>query len=194
MDTIIVILIMFIFIKIYFSKNTTKKPIVKTTTKPIIAIANINNMNGIKGNIMFIQNNKIDKNVLIEIDLTGLPKNSELGFHIHEAGDVTDMCKSACAHFNPYKTVHGGPTSKTRHVGDLGNIISDSNGNCKMKLIDHMIKLDNSIANIIGRSIVIHSKKDDFGLGKNKESLITGNAGSRIACSIIGYSKKMFKN
>ena len=33
---------------------------------------------------------------------------------------------------------------------------------------------------------------DDCGKGSNPDSLITGNAGKRIACSIIGYSKKNF--
>jgi Cu-Zn family superoxide dismutase len=184
MNRLFIICVIIIFFNFYLKKDNK--------IKSIIAIANINNMNGINGNIMFIQDNKTNNKVLIDINLTGLPKKAELGFHIHEAGDVTDNCISACAHFNPYKTKHGGPKSKIRHVGDLGNIISDSNGNCKMKFTDHMIKLDGNLTNIIGRSIVIHSKKDDLGLGNNKESLITGNAGSRIACSVIGYSKKMF--
>ena len=161
------------------------------TNKLVIGIANIKDMNGINGNILFYQ--QLDNNVLIDINLSGLPKNSKLGFHIHEAGDVTDSCLGACSHFNPLNTNHGGQMSDIRHVGDLGNIITDNNGNCKMKFIDHMIKLDNSISNIIGRSIVIHSKTDDLGKGNNKESLKTGNAGNRIACSVIGYSKKMFK-
>lgn len=156
----------------------------------IIAIANIKDMNGINGNVLFYTQS--DDTVLIDIDLYGLPLNAKLGFHIHEAGDITDGCKSACAHFNPFNTIHGGPSSKHRHVGDLGNIITDKNGVCKMKMIDHMIKLEGTTSNIIGRSIVIHEKTDDLGKGNNAESLKTGNAGNRIACSVIGYSKKMF--
>ncbi len=178
-----ILIICIIIIMIIYYNNYSRKP--------IIAIANINNMNGINGNIMFYQ---IENYVLIDINLTGLPKNDKLGFHIHEAGDVTDSCKSACAHFNPFNNVHGGPTSINRHVGDLGNIITDVNGICRMQLKDHMIKLYGNETNIIGRSVVIHSKTDDLGLGINDESLITGNAGSRIACSVIGYSKEMFIN
>jgi len=37
--------------------------------------------------------------------------------------------------------------------------------------------------------LVIHADKDDLGLGDNAESLITGNAGKRIACAVIGYAK-----
>jgi Cu-Zn family superoxide dismutase len=38
----------------------------------------------------------------------------------------------------------------------------------------------------LGRSIVIHESIDDCGFGHNKESLITGNAGGRMACAVIG--------
>jgi Cu-Zn family superoxide dismutase len=36
--------------------------------------------------------------------------------------------------------------------------------------------------------VVIHKGEDDLGLGFNKESKITGNAGARMACAIIGLS------
>lgn len=159
--------------------------------RPIIAVAYVQEKTGIEGTVMFSENVK-DDNVQIKLDLKGLPPNSKLGFHIHEAGDLTDGCKSACAHFNPYKKNHGGLKDDVRHVGDLGNITTDNQGKCSMKFHDGMIKLSGETQNIIGRSIVIHEKEDDLGLGNNLESLKTGNSGSRIVCSVIGYSKKMF--
>jgi Cu-Zn family superoxide dismutase len=159
--------------------------------KDITAIAYVD-AKGIKGSVYFIEDTKesVSDKITIKIDLKGLPKDKELGFHIHAAGDLSDGCTSACAHFNPFNTVHGGKDSNIRHVGDLGNIKTDKNGECRMIFKDHMIKLRGYKQNIIGRSIVIHEKKDDFGLGGDDESLKTGNAGKRIACAVIGYAKE----
>lgn len=156
--------------------------------KEIIGIAFINDIK-IKGTVYFY---KKKNSVFIDIDISGLPSNSKLGFHIHEAGDLSEGCLSACSHLNPFHKTHGGPKSAVRHVGDLGNIITDTNGICRMKFEDNMIKLTGTKCNIIGRCIVIHEKIDDCGMGKDEESLKTGNAGKRIACAVIGYSKKMF--
>lgn len=114
------------------------------------------------------------------------------GFHIHEAGNLSEGCSSCCAHFNPHNKKHGGPNSKERHLGDLGNIKVDKNGNCKMTLYDKELKLRGSKYNIIGRSIVVHEDADDLGLGGNAESLRTGNAGKRIGCGVIGYEKGFY--
>lgn len=42
-------------------------------------------------------------------------------------------------------------------------------------------------------NVIIHEDEDDCGMGGNAESLKTGNAGKRIACAVIGYSKENFK-
>lgn len=129
--------------------------------------------------------------IIMDIQLKGLSKNGLHGFHIHEAGDLTDKCESMCAHFNPYNKQHGGPGTKERHVGDLGNLKSDKNGNVNMRMSDNMIKLKGK-ANIIGRGLIIHADEDDLGYGINQSSKINGNAGKRIACAIIGISKDNF--
>jgi len=97
-----------------------------------------------------------------------------------------------CAHFNPFKTTHGGPNSKVRHVGDLGNIKTNAKGEAKYSFCDSVIKLRGTKSNIIGRGLIIHEDEDDCGKGGNAESLKTGNAGKRIACSVIGYAKQNF--
>jgi Cu-Zn family superoxide dismutase len=98
-----------------------------------------------------------------------------------------------CAHFNPFGKTHGCPGMKNRHVGDLGNLQTDANGIAHYRMVDDFIKLRGSKTNIIGRGLIIHADEDDCGQGTNEASLANGNAGKRIACAIIGYSKNNFK-
>merc|ERR1712071_736088 len=63
------------------------------------------------------------------IKLEGLQKNPVHGFHVHATGDIyTRGCSSTGGHYNPFGVVHGAREDKTRHVGDLGNLMSDSDG------------------------------------------------------------------
>jgi superoxide dismutase, Cu-Zn family len=144
----------------------------------------------IKGTVVFTED--LDSNsVIIDINLQGLYKNALHGFHVHQAGDLSDHCESMCAHFNPYGKKHGCPGMRERHVGDLGNLKTNSSGCAKYRMIDNVIKLRGK-CNIIGRGLIIHQDEDDCGKGGDEASLTTGNAGKRIACSIIGYSKENF--
>ena len=159
--------------------------------KPIYAIAVFNDT--IKGNVKFTED--LENNVVsIDLNISGLKPNSNHGFHVHEAGDLTDKCTSMCAHFNPYGKTHGCPGMRERHVGDLGNIHTNSKGQAKYSFFDNVIKLRGTKCNIIGRGLIIHEDEDDCGQGGDDESLKTGNAGKRIACAVIGYSKENFKN
>ena len=109
------------------------------------------------------------------------------GFHIHEYGDLTDGCTSACAHFNPDNMTHGGLDTKIRHFGDLGNIESkDRLAQGSLFLPDG--RLDSSKYGILGRMIIVHADRDDLGKGGDEESLKTGNAGKRLACGVIGLA------
>jgi len=167
--------------------------------KGICVLTNVEN-NKIKGYIEFSvveKNNK--KRMRITINIEGI-RPGKHGFHIHEKGNLLEGCSSLCSHFNPDNTRHGNisDTKNNRHAGDLGNITADKKGVCKQILYDNIIKL-NGKYNIIGRSVVIHDKEDDLGLGglnndkmiKDKkihaESIKTGNSGKRIACGVIGW-------
>ncbi len=97
------------------------------TQKPIHAIAVFMGDSKIKGYVKFVENFK-NNNIAIELNIVGLKNNSLHGFHVHEAGDLTDKCTSMCCHFNPYNKTHGAPGKKERHVGDLGNIETNSKG------------------------------------------------------------------
>lgn len=151
--------------------------------------------NGISGNIHFHQCAK-NTAVKVTIQLKGFIPNKTHAIHIHEFGDLRQGCSSLGSHFNPDNTTHGSYLypNNSRHAGDMiNNITSDSYGNVFIDYDDLIISLDNNKYNIIGRSVVIHKKEDDLGRGKG-DSLVTGNAGERIACSVIGIAKNEICN
>lgn len=130
------------------------------------------------GTVTFIQEgNKV--RVIAEIyDLSP----GKHGIHIHEYGDCSSSdAMSAGLHFNPTNSVHGSPDSRDRHVGDLGNVDADKSGKARYERLDDRISLTGRNS-IIGRSVVIKAKADDF------KTQPGGGAGARIACGVIGIS------
>lgn len=123
---------------------------------------------------------KVNEGVRIQAELKGLKKQGKHGFHIHEKGDCTAADgTSAGGHFAPRDNKHGGPTDDVRHVGDMGNIKVDKNGNATLNYVDSDIKL-NGPHSIVGRGIIVHKGEDDL------ESQPTGAAGPRAGCGVIG--------
>jgi len=140
--------------------------------------------NNVKGTIYL---EEIDGNKThIYGKIMGLKKGKH-GFHIHEYGDLTDGCISLGGHYNPFERIHGGPDTKKRHVGDLGNITANKNGVAHINIVDNLIKLRGKYS-VIGRSLVVHEDEDDLGMGQHKDSHTTGHSGKRIACGVIGYA------
>lgn len=153
----------------------------------------------VEGWIKFSQKTPFSK-TLIQFNVkVPLPYSNkiQIGVHIHESGNLLKGCESLCKHFNPKGVLHGSIGLKDcygdqRHVGDLiNNLILDRQGKFVYEYFDELVDLFGPDS-VIGRSIVIHENIDDGGkyrcenTKKGKESGITGNAGSRIACSIIG--------
>ena len=132
----------------------------------------------VRGFVIFKQ----EKNyVKIYVRLMNVPEGKH-GFHIHNKGDLRNGCKSLGGHYNPHKKQHGDIKDNNKHAGDLGNVKAN-----KDKIVRTIIKTKQfKVRDIIGRSVVIHSKPDDLGRGGNGESKKTGNAGKRIGCGIIG--------
>ena len=162
------------------------------------AIAIFKNKN-VQGHLRFHQCDGSDKTLVI-FNLSGLTPGMMRACHIHEYGDKSNGCKSLGGHWNPMDKNHGymcmsiphqqDCSSAESHAGDLlNNIEVDQDGVFRFRYLDPRIKLRGNVNNsIIGRSVVIHDGVDDCGMGGNEESLKTGNAGGRIACSVIGHS------
>lgn len=147
------------------------------------AIVTLYKGNEAVGDILFVQE-QVDGIVKVNGTVRGLVPGHH-GFHVHEKGDIRNNCIAAGAHFNPENKRHGAPNDTERHVGDLGNIDANADGVANLSFTDSLISLSGPHS-IIGRALVVHSGTDDLGKGGTEESLKTGNAGSRIACGVIG--------
>lgn len=84
------------------------------------------------------------------------------------------------------KVLHGSLQDMGSHEGDMGNVlVSPVNGNIITQIVSDKLKLFGP-ESIIGRSVVLHEKVDDLGVGNTPASKTTGDAGPKIACGTIG--------
>lgn len=113
------------------------------------------------------------------------------GFHVHAFGNLKSTdCMKCGGHWNPTKKLHGGRNDIESHAGDLGNINANQKGISKFRFETSKLQLFGDVTeSIVGRSIVIHKDEDDNGTGGHDDSLITGHAGARLDCAVIGWTK-----
>ncbi len=144
-----------------------------------VAVLHPTQNHSVTGTVHFVQDGD---GVHITASVDGLSPGKH-GFHIHELGDCSAPDgTSAGGHYNPQGYPHAGPDAAKRHVGDLGNLDADSAGHATYDRVDRHVALDGSHA-VIGRAVIVHAGEDDF------TSQPTGNAGSRVACGVIGIAK-----
>jgi superoxide dismutase, Cu-Zn family len=146
-----------------------------------MAVCKLNPAQGsnVTGTVTFIQ---VKEGIKVVADIQGLSKGKH-GFHIHEKGDCSAPdASSAGGHFNPEGNTHGGPPDMERHVGDLGNVEADASGKVHYEYTDVMLTFEGKNS-IIGKSVIVHAKTDDF------VTQPTGNSGARVACGVIEVSK-----
>lgn len=135
--------------------------------------------NNAAGTVIFTQT---ENGVRVQAEISGLQEDSMHGFHIHQYGDCrADDGTSAGGHFNPENMPHGGPDNMQRHVGDLGNLESGSDGTATADFVDSALQLS-GVDTILGRGVVLHAGEDDL------ESQPTGAAGARLGCGVIGVA------
>ena len=117
----------------------------------------------------------------VRYDITGLVPGETRGFHVHDVGDCSAPdAASAGGHFNPGGHNHGAMTEPMSHAGDLGNVTANPAGRAEGLITGlSKITLEPGANSILGRSVIVHQKADDY------TTQPTGNAGPRVACGVI---------
>ena len=112
--------------------------------------------------------------IYIQVEVFNLPDkklpNSSgfFGMHIHEFGKCTKPFDQTGMHYNPEKRPH------PNHLGDLPLLLSYE-GYAWMTFYDGRL----SLSDIIDKSLIIHSQRDDF------TSQPAGDSGTKIGCGVI---------
>lgn len=112
--------------------------------------------------------------IIIQVEVFHLPDqqlpntSGFFGMHIHEYGNCTPPFDQTGDHYNPFGQEH------PNHAGDLPPLLSN-NGYAWMAFFDSRF----SIAEILGRSLIIHGGKDDF------TTQPSGHSGEKIGCGVI---------
>ena len=120
-----------------------------------------------------------EQGVLTLAEVHGLPQGSGpcggrvFGFHIHEGdactGNAADPFADTGGHENP------GDCDHPHHAGDLPPLMVQR-GHAHLAVRTDRFR----VRDILGRTVVIHDNPDDF------HTQPAGNAGTKIACGIIG--------
>ncbi|HET9933728.1 MAG TPA: superoxide dismutase family protein [Polyangiaceae bacterium] len=122
---------------------------------------------------------EVANGVKVVVDLDDAPPGKK-GIHVHEKPDCSDIPnKSMGEHFAPGAKAHGLPPNAARHLGDLGNIDIDKNGDAHFEFVAQNANLKpGDPMSFLNRAIVIHESSD-------KGAQPSGNSGKPIACAVI---------
>ncbi|WP_026612674.1 superoxide dismutase family protein [Ensifer aridi] len=123
------------------------------------------------------------KGVLIEMEVSGLPKDTWVAFHAHENGrcDATGGFESAGNHFvgEDENAEHGFLAANGPHIGDMPNQYVGADGILRAQVFNSFVSLDDKGNALRGRALVIHAHSDD------NRSQPAGDAGDRLACAVV---------
>lgn len=136
------------------------------------------NDSGISGTVTFTE---VKGSVSMTANIIGLTPGDH-AIHIHAIGDCSAADgTSAGGHWNPKNVDHGEWGTAPFHIGDIGNIVADANGNGSISRVTDLwcIDCDDDDKNVVGKAIIIHEGPDDF------SSQPSGAAGPRIGCGEI---------
>jgi len=96
---------------------------------------------------------------------------------------VTALGHISGGHFNPAAKPHGhGGAAPEHHAGDMPNLKADANGVASATFSLSTISVGGGAADVVGKGLIVHRDPDDY------KTQPTGNAGPRLACSVIRAS------
>ena len=150
------------------------------TAEEKTAVVNIESKSGsnVTGKVTFTESGNMVK---MKAEVFGLSEGNH-AIHIHAIGDCSaEDGKSAGGHWNPTNSNHGKWNVGSYHLGDIGNIVADSNGNgvIERSTNNWCLNCDDDKKNIVGKAIIVHAGPDDF------SSQPAGAAGPRVGCGEI---------
>lgn len=126
----------------------------------------------------------VGDSVTIDVAVIGLPRGTH-GLHLHMVGScVAPGFASAGGHLNPHGLQHGTANPAGSHLGDLPNLVADSDGagTVTAKLRDGRAAVLAALFDPDGTAIVVHADPDD------NQTDPSGNSGARIACGVLKRS------
>ena len=149
--------------------------VLKGDAQALAVVAGSPEFPNISGRVRFYQTNA---GVLVYAEIMGLPSESGkcadrvFGFHIHEGercgGRARDWFADTRSHYNP------GSCGHPFHAGDLPPLFGN-NGFAFCVVLTNRF----AVKDIIGRTVVIHDKPDDF------TTQPSGGSGVKSACGEI---------
>lgn len=123
------------------------------------------------------------KELLIQGTFTGLTPGAH-GLHIHEGRDCGGAAaRNAGGHFNPTGARHGSPGAASHHAGDLPMVTAGADGTARFQARLGGLSLDGGPLSIIGRTVIVTARPDDFTTQPD------GNSGPAVACGVIGQAR-----
>lgn len=163
----------------YRKRNFNARETLFTDPTAVAYIKGSSSYPDLNGTVGFYQT---DYGVLVEAELFNLPvtegicRKDVFAFHIHKGascrGNAEDEFADVGTHYNPNGCFH------PYHAGDMPPLFA-AGKRCFLSFLTDRF----TINEIIGKTVIIHSGPDDF------TTQPSGNAGEKIACGEIEYTK-----
>lgn len=121
------------------------------------------------------------KGLHIQGTIKGLLPERSYAVHIHEKGSCENP-DAAGMHFDPAQSGRHGPPGEApseHHAGDLPNVMTNGDGEATIDFTTTSLGVDGGDFSIVGRSVVLDSRPDDY------QTQPSGGSEPEVACGVI---------